>query len=98
MTIRFDVTAESLTASRFISAGQSRFAVSAERLSTGLRLTSASADAAGAALSSKLQAQTLGWNRAQQNIQDGVSLAHVADTTFAKDDVPKAVILDVGSG
>src|SRR5688572_23477437 len=82
MTIRFDVTAESLLASRFISAAQSRFAVSAERLSTGLRLTRASADAAGASLATKLQAQTLGWNRAQQNIQDGFSLAQVADTTF----------------
>ena len=66
-----------------MSAGAQRFASSTERLSTGLRLTRAATDAAGSALATKHQAQTLGWNRAQQNIQDGFSLAQVADTTFA---------------
>src|SRR5687768_9390508 len=83
MVVRFDITAESLRSARWITTAQDRFALSASRISTGLRINTAASDPAGSFAASKHQAQTIGWNQAQQNIQDGVSLAQVADTAFA---------------
>lgn len=47
---------------------------SMQRLSTGLKLNSASDDAAGLTISEKMKAQIAGLNQASSNIQDGVSL------------------------
>ena len=52
---------------------------SMEKLSSGLRINSASDDAAGLAVSEKMRAQIRGMEQADRNVQDGVSLAQTAE-------------------
>ena len=52
---------------------------SMSRLSSGYRINKAADDAAGLAISEKLQSQVTGLQQAQQNAQDGVSLVQTAD-------------------
>lgn len=50
-----------------------------ERLSTGLRINSASDDAAGLTIANKLEAQTRGMGVAMRNSQDAISMLQTAD-------------------
>ncbi|MFJ7952741.1 flagellin [Lysinibacillus sp. NPDC096418] len=50
-----------------------------EKLSSGLRINKAADDAAGLAISEKMRAQIRGLHKAQQNIQDGISLIQTAE-------------------
>ncbi|NIB40275.1 flagellin-like protein [Pseudomaricurvus alkylphenolicus] len=52
---------------------------SASRLASGLRINSAADDAAGLAISNRLGAQTIGFNQAVRNANDGISLIQTAD-------------------
>ena len=51
------------------------------RLSSGSRVNSASDDAAGMAVSSKMKSQIRGLNSVLRNVADGISLAQVADSS-----------------
>jgi flagellin len=57
----------------------SQLSESMERLSSGYRINKAADDAAGLAISQKLDAQVSGLTQAQQNAQDAVSLVQTAD-------------------
>lgn len=50
-----------------------------QQLSTGKRINGAADDAAGLAISQKMQAQVNGLNQASQNAQDGISLIQTAE-------------------
>ncbi|MCL6627408.1 MAG: flagellin, partial [Alicyclobacillus shizuokensis] len=50
-----------------------------QQLSTGKRINSAADDAAGLAISQKMQAQINGLDQASQNAQDGISLIQTAE-------------------
>lgn len=50
-----------------------------QRLSSGLRITSAGDDPAGLAISNKLDTQVKGLNQANQNVMDGISLVQTAE-------------------
>ena len=50
-----------------------------ERLSSGLRINSAGDDAAGLAISSKMEAQVRGLQAAIKNANDGISVTQVAE-------------------
>jgi len=52
---------------------------SLERLSSGLRINSAKDDAAGLAISSRMDSQIRGLNQAARNANDGISLAQTAE-------------------
>lgn len=52
---------------------------SLEKLSTGLRINSASDDAAGLAISENLRTQVRGANQAQRNALDGISALNIAE-------------------
>ncbi len=54
------------------------------RLSSGLRVNSARDDAAGLAIASRMTAQIRGFDQAQRNANDGVSLLQVADGALGK--------------
>ena len=54
-------------------------ATAMERLSTGLRVSSAKDDAAGLAISQKMTSQIRGLNQAVRNINDGINLLQTAD-------------------
>lgn len=50
-----------------------------QKLSSGYRINSAADDAAGLAISEKMRAQIRGLEKAQRNIQDGISLIQTAE-------------------
>src|SRR4249920_985997 len=69
----------SLTAQNNLNKSQSSLATSMQRLSSGLRINSAADDAAGLAISQRMNAQVRGMNVAIRNANDGISLAQTAD-------------------
>ena len=79
MSVRINTNIEALNAQRNLSATAATFAKSVEKLSSGLRINRAADDAAGLAISQKLQAQVQGLNQAQRNAQDGVSMVQTAE-------------------
>ena len=79
MSTRINTNIEALNAERNLSNTAATFAKSVEKLSSGLRINRAADDAAGLAISQKLQAQVTGLNQAQRNAQDGVSMVQTAE-------------------
>lgn len=58
---------------------QNNLSADLQHLSSGLRINSAADDAAGLAISEKMQGQINGLNQAQRNAQDGISLIQTAE-------------------
>jgi flagellin len=54
------------------------------RLASGLRINSASDDAAGLAISERLNSQVRGLNQAQRNANDGISLLQTAESALTE--------------
>jgi flagellin len=77
MTINTNVA--SLNAQRNLNTSQASLATSLQRLSSGLRINSAKDDAAGLAISERLNSQIRGDNVAMRNANDAISLMQVAD-------------------
>lgn len=69
----------SLTAQRNLNSSQSALATSLQRLSSGLRINSAKDDAAGLAISQRMQAQIKSFSQAQRNANDGISMIQTAE-------------------
>lgn len=69
----------SLNAQRNLNQSQNEQSVALQRLSSGLRINGAKDDAAGLAISNRLDAQVRGLNVANRNAGDGVSLAQTAE-------------------
>jgi flagellin len=82
MTINTNVN--SLNAQRNLNSSQSSLATSMQRLSSGLRVNSAKDDAAGLAISERMNAQIKGMNVAARNANDGISLAQTAEGALGK--------------
>ena len=62
-----------------LNANESAAAASLEKLSSGLRINKAADDAAGLAISQKMQAQINSLDQASSNAQDGISLIQTAE-------------------
>jgi flagellin len=69
----------SLNAQRNLNASQSSLNTAIQRLSSGLRINSAKDDAAGLAISERMNSQIKGMTVASQNANDGISLAQTAE-------------------
>ena len=69
----------SLNAQRNLSSSQASLSTTLQRLSSGLRVNSARDDAAGLAISERMNAQVRGMNVAIRNANDGISLAQTAE-------------------
>ena len=74
----------SMTAQRNLSQSAGSLATSMQRLSSGLRVNSAKDDAAGLAISERMNAQVRGLNVAARNANDGISLAQTAEGALGK--------------
>ncbi len=83
MTMSVNTNLFSLNAQRNLSKSQSSLSMSMQRLSSGLRINSAADDAAGLAISQRMNAQVRGMNVAVRNANDGISLAQTADGALA---------------
>ena len=69
----------SLNAQRNLESSSSNLNKSIERLSSGLRINSASDDAAGMAIASRMTSQVRGMEQASRNTSDAVSLTQTAE-------------------
>jgi len=81
MTINTNVA--SLNAQRNAAKTDNALSTSLQRLSSGLRVNSASDDAAGLAIASRMDAQARGMNVAVRNSNDGISLVQTAESGMA---------------
>ena len=79
MALRINSNTTALNAHSNLVKNESRLSSSIERLSSGLRINRASDDAAGLTISEKLRTQVRGLQRAQLNVQDGISLIQTAE-------------------
>ena len=79
MGLRINTNIEAMNALRHLGATASAFSKSVEKLSSGLRINRAADDAAGLAISQRLEAQVKGLDQAQRNTQDGISLVQTAE-------------------
>ena len=79
MALVINTNIPSLNTQRNLSESQSLTATSLERLSSGLRINSASDDAAGLAISTRFTSQINGLNQAARNAADGISLSQTAE-------------------
>ncbi|MGF6275297.1 flagellin [Massilia sp. UYP11] len=69
----------SLNSQRNLATSQSQLNTSIQRLSSGLRINSAKDDAAGLAISDRMQSQIKGMTQATRNANDAVSMAQTAE-------------------
>ena len=84
MILRIQNNVEAFNAHRQLTGTAAKAASSMEKLSSGYRINRAADDAAGLAISQKLQAQIGGLDQAQRNAQDGVSLVQTAEGAMAE--------------
>ncbi len=83
MSLTINTNINSLNAQRNLGAAQMSLATSMQRLSSGLRINSASDDAAGLAIADRMNSQIKGTNVAIRNANDGISLAQTAEGALA---------------
>jgi flagellin len=79
MSLSIQTNVAAMDAHRNLVNTSNELQTSMERLSSGYRINSAADDAAGLAISEKLDAQVSGLQQSQQNAQDAVSLVQTAD-------------------
>ncbi len=79
MALVINTNIASLNAQRNLATNNSQLATSVQRLSSGLRINSAKDDAAGLAISEKLQSQIASISVAVRNAQDGISIAQTTE-------------------
>ena len=83
MVMGINSNTASLNAQRSANAAQSSLSTSMARLSSGLRINTAKDDAAGLAISERMDAQVRGMNVAIRNANDGVSMTQTAEGGLA---------------
>lgn len=79
MALVVNTNISSLVAQNHLAAGRRDMETAMERLSSGLRINGAADDAAGLAISNRMEAQVRGYTKALQNVNDGISLAQTAE-------------------
>ena len=79
MSMVIGTNVASLTAQRHLTTSRAEMETSMERLASGKRINSAMDDAAGIAVTHKLDAKITGLNQAVRNGNDGISMIKVAE-------------------
>jgi flagellin len=79
MSLRINTNVEAFNAHRQLAGTSEKLGKAMERLSSGYRINRAADDAAGLAISEKLQGQIGGLDQAQRNSQDAISLVQTAE-------------------
>ena len=82
--LSINTNAASLAAQRNLSSNGMGLQTTIERLSSGLRINSAKDDAAGLAISDRMNAQIRGLTQASRNANEGISRMQVADGALGK--------------
>ena len=84
MAATINTNLASINAQRHLSASGAALNTTMQRLSSGLRVNSAKDDAAGLAISERMQTQVKGMQVAVRNVNDGISLAQTAEGALGK--------------
>lgn len=79
MPLTVNTNLASMTAQRALINSNSALETAFERLSTGKRVNSASDDAAGLAIGTRMEARVSGLNQAIRNVNDGISMVQIAE-------------------
>lgn len=79
MAMTINTNVPSLNAQRNLNGSKESLSTSLQRLSSGLRINTAKDDAAGLAISERINSQIRGFNVAMRNANDSISLMQVAD-------------------
>ncbi|MBU6428836.1 MAG: flagellin [Cyanobacteria bacterium REEB65] len=82
--MRINTNIAAMAAHRYLQVNNEALSTSLERLSSGLRINHSSDDAAGLAISQKMQAQVNGLNQAASNAQDAINLLQTADGALSQ--------------
>ena len=82
--MRINCNVSSIIARNALNNNDTRLSDSIKRLSSGLKINSAADDAAGLAISLKMNAQIKSLQRANQNANDGVSVVNTADGAMSE--------------
>ncbi|MCD8553529.1 MAG: flagellin, partial [Seleniivibrio sp.] len=83
MALTVYTNVNSMVAQNYVNQTSNNLSKNLERLSSGLRINSASDDASGLAISEKLRGQISGLSRASSNAQDGISMLQTAEGGLA---------------
>ncbi|MEB3186124.1 MAG: flagellin [bacterium] len=79
MALRINTNIAAMNSHRVLTSNDTMLNKSLEKLSSGLRINTASDDAAGLAISQKMLGQVRGLDQAQRNAQDGISMLQTAE-------------------
>ncbi|MCC4832661.1 flagellin FliC [Shewanella sp. 10N.7] len=79
MAITVNTNVTSMKAQKNLNASTGNLATSMERLSSGLRINSAKDDAAGLAISNRLNSQVRGLEVGMRNANDAISIAQISE-------------------
>ncbi len=82
--MRINHNSMAYTANNNLSTSSEKLAKAVERLSSGYKVNSSKDDAAGMAISQRMQAQIRGLDRATQNANDGIGLIQTAEGTLGE--------------
>ena len=83
MTV-INTNVNSLVAKSALQANASKLSTAMERLSTGVRINSSKDDAAGLAISTRMDSQIRGLNMAVRNANDGISLMQTTEGSLSE--------------
>ena len=84
MGLRINTNVAALNTSRILRRSSLSLNKSLERLSSGLRINRAADDAAGLAIAEGLNSRVRGYQVAQRNAQDGISLVQIAEGALSE--------------
>jgi len=84
MSLRIQTNIEAFDAHRNLVNTENQLSDSMQKLSSGFRINKAADDAAGLAISEKLEAQIGGLDQAQRNAQDAVNLVQTGEGALAE--------------
>ncbi|HMQ21544.1 MAG TPA: flagellin [Planctomycetota bacterium] len=84
MGLRINTNIASLNAQRNLAGVTEKMSTNFRRLSTGLRITQASDDAAGLAISERLRSQIRSLEQSKRNANDGISLVQTAEGALSE--------------
>lgn len=79
MAITVNTNVTSIKAQKNLNGSNSQLATSMDRLSSGLRINSAKDDAAGLAISNRLNSQVRGLDVGMRNANDAISIAQISE-------------------
>jgi len=84
MSMKINYNVSAIIANNSLKINDNKLTTSLERLSSGYKINSAKDDAAGLAISRRMNAQIKGLKAAEQDAKDGISVTEIADGALAE--------------